>query len=127
MSLSTVVGTMTRLQAEQFMLLIPVRERGFLFSKVSGPALGTIHPPIQWVLGFLPGGVKWPKHKAKHSPPSSARLRISGAGPLIPPVCLHGVNRDNLTFLNFTCWMDGYHVRHCDQQVKLRKFSLFFL
>ena len=81
-SRSTVVGTVTRLQAEQFMVWIPVKERDFLFSEVSRTALGTIHLPIQWVLGFLPGGVKWPKHKAKHSLPLSARLRISGAIPL---------------------------------------------
>jgi hypothetical protein len=28
----------------------------FLFSETSKPALEPVHPPIQWVSGFLPGG-----------------------------------------------------------------------
>jgi hypothetical protein len=36
--------------------LIPIRVRNFLYSSVSRPTLGTIHPPIQLVLGGLTGG-----------------------------------------------------------------------
>jgi hypothetical protein len=32
----------------------------FLFSTASRPVLGPTQPPIQWVLGALSLGVKWP-------------------------------------------------------------------
>jgi hypothetical protein len=35
--------------------------------------------PIQWVPGALSLGVKWPGHEVDHSPPSSAKVKESGA------------------------------------------------
>jgi hypothetical protein len=40
----------------------------FLFTTVSRPALGPIHPPIQWVQGALSLMVKQPGCEADHSP-----------------------------------------------------------
>jgi hypothetical protein len=40
------------------------------FSTASSLVLGPIQPPIQWALGVLSSGVKWPGHKADESPPS---------------------------------------------------------
>jgi len=37
-------------------------------------------------------GEKLPKHEFNHSPPSSTEVRVGGA---VPPICLHGVDRDN--------------------------------
>jgi len=42
---------------------------------------------------------KWQRHKGDHSPPSSAKLRILGAIPL-----LHGMHRDNVTFTFKSSW-----------------------
>jgi hypothetical protein len=47
----------------------------FLFTIVSRTALGLTQPPIQWVLGALPLGVKRPEREADHSPPSSAEVK----------------------------------------------------
>jgi len=37
--------------------------------------LGPTQPPIQWIAGALPLGVKWQGHEADHSPPSSAEAK----------------------------------------------------
>jgi hypothetical protein len=47
----------------------------FLFTTMSGPALGPTQPPIQWVPGALCLGVKRPGREADHSPPSSTEVK----------------------------------------------------
>jgi hypothetical protein len=47
----------------------------FLFTTVSGPAVGPIQPPMQWVPAALTPGVKRPGREADHSPPSSAEVK----------------------------------------------------
>jgi len=47
----------------------------FLFTTVSRLALRPTQPPIQWVLGALSLGVKWPGHEADHSSPSGAKFK----------------------------------------------------
>jgi hypothetical protein len=47
----------------------------FLLATVSRPPLGPTRPPIQWILGALSAGVKWPGHEADHSPPSSVEVK----------------------------------------------------
>jgi hypothetical protein len=59
--------------------LIPGRDKIFHFSRASRPDLGPIQPPIQWVLGLFPSGVKWPRREADHSPPSAADVKNGGA------------------------------------------------
>jgi hypothetical protein len=54
-------------------------------------ALGPSQPPIQWVLGALSLGVKWPGREADHSSPSSAEVKIAWSYTSTPPVRLHGV------------------------------------
>jgi hypothetical protein len=71
----------------------------FLYSTTSRQALGSTQPPIQWVLGAFPPGVKWPGCEVDHSPASSAEVTYGGA---IHPR-LHGVavlikHRDSFTF-----------------------------
>jgi len=48
------------------------------------PALGPTQPPLHWVPGALYLGVMWTGHGADHSPPSSAKVRMHGAIPLLP-------------------------------------------
>jgi hypothetical protein len=47
--------------------------------------------PIQWVPGALSLGVKWKKHEAAHSPPSSAKVKNGGALPPLPMYSWHSV------------------------------------
>jgi len=42
----------------------------------SRTALEPTQPPMQWILGALPLGLKWPGHEADHSPPSSAEAKL---------------------------------------------------
>jgi hypothetical protein len=53
----------------------PSGVKNFLFSKLSRLALGSIQPPIQWVLGALSPGVKRQGREADHSPPTSAKVK----------------------------------------------------
>jgi hypothetical protein len=46
-----------------------------IFSTFSILALGSTQPPIQWVPGAIPLGVKQPGHEADHSPPTSAEVK----------------------------------------------------
>jgi hypothetical protein len=63
----------------------------FLFTITSRTALGPTHPPIQWVPGALPLGVKRPGREADHSPPSSAEVKNTWSYISTPPIRLHGV------------------------------------
>jgi hypothetical protein len=52
--------------------LNPGRDKIYLFSTASRPAVGPTQPPIQWVLGEISSGVKRQEREADHSPPSRA-------------------------------------------------------
>ena len=47
---------------------------GFLFSRLSSPALGPTQPSIQWVPGHSPG-VKWPGPEVHRSRPYSVEVK----------------------------------------------------
>jgi hypothetical protein len=51
------------------------RDKNFLFSMSSTPALGSAQPPIQWVPGALSPGQKRPGREADHSPLSRAEVK----------------------------------------------------
>jgi hypothetical protein len=53
----------------------PGREKNFLFSTSSRPALGSTQPPVQWVPGALSPEVKRPGREADHSPRTSAEVK----------------------------------------------------
>jgi hypothetical protein len=54
-----------------------------LFSTPKNPALEPTQPPIQQVLAAVSPGIKRPGREADQSPPSSAKVKNSGA---IPPL-----------------------------------------
>jgi hypothetical protein len=54
---------------------VQVGWRIFLFSTSSRSDLGSTQPPIQWLTGALPPGVKRPGREADHSPPASAEVK----------------------------------------------------
>jgi hypothetical protein len=53
----------------------PGRDKNFLFSMTSRPALGSTQPPIQLVPGALSPGVKRPRREAHRSPAVSAEVK----------------------------------------------------
>ena len=75
------------------------RQEIFAFSKISKPALKPTHLPSPWVSGTVSPGVKRPRCKVNHSPPSSAEDRNEWSCTCAPPLCLHGVGEDNFTLI----------------------------
>jgi hypothetical protein len=79
----------------------------FLFTTVSGPALGPTQPSIQWVPGALSLGVKRPWCETGHSSTTSVEVKNAWSCISTPPIRLHGVvlslekHRNNFT-LTFT-------------------------
>jgi hypothetical protein len=57
----------------------------FHFSMLSSPALVPKNPPVNWVLGALSPGVKWPRREADHSPPASAEVMKTWLYTSTPP------------------------------------------
>jgi hypothetical protein len=51
------------------------RVKNFLFSTLLRLALGSTQPPIQWVPGLYPRGVKQQVREVDHSPPTSAEVK----------------------------------------------------
>jgi hypothetical protein len=54
---------------------IPGRVKNFHLSMLSGPALGSTQPPIQWVPWALSPGVTRPWREADNSLPTSAEVK----------------------------------------------------
>jgi hypothetical protein len=75
---------------------------------VSGQALESTQPPIQWVTGALSLGIKRPGREAEHSPPSSAKVNNTpswrgiqfkkGTGTTLP-LALNPEGRDHSEYL----------------------------
>ena len=68
------------------------------FFKASKSALGPTQPPAQWVPRYLSMGVKQQGHEADQSLPSWAKAEDEWSYTSFPPICLHGMHRDNFTF-----------------------------
>jgi hypothetical protein len=62
--------------------LIAGRGKKFFSSQWHQMGTGPTQPHIQWVLGALSLGIKWPGHEAHHSPPSSAEVKSEAFLPL---------------------------------------------
>ena len=73
----------------------PDGARIVLFFKTFRTAPWSTQPPIHWGHGFFPGdkAVRFVKVTTHLNP--APRLKLGGAGPLSPPVCPHGVDRDS--------------------------------
>jgi len=48
------------------------------------------------------GGVKWPERDADYSPPSSTEVNNEWNYTSAPPLCLHGVGRENFIIIIIT-------------------------
>jgi hypothetical protein len=62
------------------------------------PALGSIGPPVHWMLWDPSLVMKQLMHEADHSPLFSAEATDQCSCNCAPPKCLHGVHRDIFTF-----------------------------
>jgi uncharacterized membrane protein YagU involved in acid resistance len=69
-----------------------------VFSKMSKQAVAPTQFCIQWILGVLSAGVKWPVGEDCHSPPSSAEVKKEWNYTSPPSMLLCGVNRNITTF-----------------------------
>jgi hypothetical protein len=87
----------SRISSILFLLLLPVGARDTSLLQNVRADLGPTQPPIQWVLGCLPG-VRRPRRDADHSAPSSIEVKNECRHTSTPPVCLHGLDRDSCTF-----------------------------
>ena len=54
-------------------------------------------PPIRWVLEFIPRGTA-AGHEGDHVPRSSAEVTNEWSCACTLPACLHGMDRNGLTF-----------------------------
>jgi hypothetical protein len=62
-------------QKREFFITTAGRVKNFLLPTLSRPALGPTQSPVNWVLGDLSPGVRWPWHEADHSSPTSAEVK----------------------------------------------------
>jgi hypothetical protein len=92
---SNVVNIVTRLLTGQSGVQIPAGQEIYLFQKRSRLTLGPAQPAIKWVTRFLP----WRKWLGcdVYPPPSSIEVKNELS---TPAVCLHGMNRANITFIS---------------------------
>jgi hypothetical protein len=64
--------------------LILGRDKIFICSVASRPALEPTLPPVQRYWGLFPQGVKWPGREANYSPACSAEIKNGRAIPPLP-------------------------------------------
>jgi len=96
----------------------------FHFDTISGPPLGPTHRNIQCAPGFFPPRLRWPRHEADHSPPSSADIKDAWSYTSTPQYlymtwCLVK-QRDNFALLHWCIYL--YIVK---QHSSRGKFSFY--
>ena len=72
-------------------------KEGVLFSDTSIPAMGPTQPPVQWVLGFIPGVERQGLAVDRYLPNIAKAKEFNSTSN--PVTRLTGVDRENLTFL----------------------------
>jgi hypothetical protein len=69
------------------------------------------HPPLRWILGFSFPTAKWLGARLTTHPHQVLRLKMHGAIPSVPPLCLYGMQQRQLYIL-FCTW-NGDHFFLC--------------
>jgi hypothetical protein len=72
-------------------------DKGFFSSSKRPDGWGPNQLPMQWVLAFFPG-VQPPEREVNHTPPSTVEVKNEWSCTSTPPICLHGVDRENFIF-----------------------------
>jgi hypothetical protein len=98
------VSIMATLPSRQYGVRTPARKRDFLFSRSSRLASGITQLPTQWIRFFLQRGgrgvAKRSGSDVDHSFLSCAEVENEWRYNTTPPICLHGVDKDNFTYLH---------------------------
>jgi hypothetical protein len=81
--------------------------RDEIFSSPKLTAFRAQPAPCSMCTGAPALGVQWPGHNVKHSSPSNAEVRNEWNYTSTLPVCLHGVNRENITFTFIAMYVMG--------------------
>jgi len=102
-----VVGIGTALRAGRSAIRIPVREKNSLLQN-DQTGTGAQLTTYSVVTGFFLV-VKRPDREIKHSPPPSVEVKNEWSYTSAPPVCLHSMYKEKLTFtlLPFCPGVDG--------------------
>jgi len=77
-------------------ILNPSMGKRFSLFKTSKVSLGPTQPSIHGYWSSLPQ-VTGVGHEVEHLPPSSAKVKNKWSYISTPPLCLNGINRDNVT------------------------------
>jgi hypothetical protein len=94
------------------------RQEIFMISKMFTPALGPTQPPIRLASeAFSPQG-KWQGHDVDHLCPCSAKVKIEWSYTSTLPICLHGKDWDNLTFIFYSTCTTCHLSTHCLTQLQ---------
>jgi hypothetical protein len=96
----SIVHIVSRLQAEQLFWILAEARDFFLFAKMPRMALGSTQRAIQWVLGWSIWCVKFITRLHLVSMSSVNEWSYTST----PPICLHGVERDDFTISLFLFW-----------------------
>ena len=84
----------------------------FFFSKMSQLVLELAQPHIQWIQMAPSLGIKWPRHEAAHSPPSSAKVRSAWSYTSTPPCAFMACRGTILPFSMHSF----HHTKHTDER-----------
>jgi hypothetical protein len=109
-NLNIVVGITTRLRSGRSMVRISLTARDFsLLQKESQHRLLGLPGFLFCVYrGSFPG-VKRPGSEVNHSPSSSADIKNEWSYTSTPPLCVHGMDKDNCTVLPFpSSWVVSF-------------------
>jgi hypothetical protein len=81
-------------------------KRFFLLRNVKTVS-AAIQPPVQCIPEFFLG-VTQPEHNVNHSPPSSTKVKSEWSCTFTPPICLHGMHRENFTLLSSSKYLQNH-------------------
>jgi hypothetical protein len=103
------VGITPRLRTRRSGVRISVGEGIFLFSKTSGSALGPTQILVRLVpVVFFPS-LKRSDSEINYLSPSSAEVKNVWRYTATPPVCLHGVDKEELSVCYIHCKFSAFH------------------
>ena len=99
-SRNNVGGIAVRPQGGSNGVRIPAGPRHYFLLHNKQPGSGPTEPPVKWLPGFFPRGLKRLRRDFDHSPPPSAEVKNEWS--YVSHICLCDVDRDSCTFTVMT-------------------------